>query len=53
MCNAGTTICKDGIKIGRIKELYALVADGFLTLQQALQRAGVIESEFFEIAKSK
>ncbi len=53
MCNAGTAIYKDGIRIGRIKELYALVADGLLTLQQALRRAGVTEPEFFEIAKTK
>lgn len=51
MCNAGTTIYKDEIRTGRIKELYDLVADGFLTLQQALQGAGVTESGFFEIAK--
>lgn len=61
MCNAGTVILNDGIeigkadgiKIGKIKELYDLVTDGILTLQQALQRAGVTEAEFFEIAKSK
>lgn len=53
MCNAGAAIYNDGIRIGKIRELYALVADGFLTLQQALQRAGVTESEFLEIAKSK
>lgn len=53
MCNAGAAIYNDGIRIGKIKELYALVADGFLTLEQALQRADVTESEFFEIAKSK
>ena len=53
MCNAGTAIYNDGIKIGRIRERFALVADGFLTLEQALQRAGITESEFFEIAKSK
>jgi len=61
LCNAGTVILNDGIeigkadgiKIGKIKELYSLVADGILTLQQALQRAEVTEAEFFEIAKSK
>ena len=51
MCNAGTAIYNDGIKIGRIKERYALVADGFLKLQEELQRAGITESEFLEIAK--